>query len=192
MTKTKSSIRYPEVDLNEDEDANESQQASEDASMGENDEDEEEEEEGEDDEFFDVLDVLDGRGKLEEDSDEESGARPRIDVQNPTEAIDADEDGEDEDDDAENDASADSEDDEPMDTSPEALNNLQNFISALDPAGKKRKAPTDETSTVPRKRRLIKERTEAGAENEFRAQSSGSSMCNDKPACSLDTNSIID
>jgi U3 small nucleolar RNA-associated protein 14 len=56
---------------------------------------------------------------------------------------------------------------------------LGNFISALEPS-KKRKPPTDEDpapadADAPRtwKRRIIKERTEAGPENEFGAQATG-------------------
>ena len=59
---------------------------------------------------------------------------------------------------------------------PEALDQLNDFVSNLDVTSKKRKA-IDEvgpSADVPaRKRRLVKERTEAGAENEFRARSSG-------------------
>jgi U3 small nucleolar RNA-associated protein 14 len=65
------------------------------------------------------------------------------------------------------------------DPSPEALASLQNFISALEPS-RKRKAPADGDSAPAdakapwaQKRRIFKERTEAGPENEFGAQASG-------------------
>ena len=56
---------------------------------------------------------------------------------------------------------------------------LQDFVSKLDVTSKKRKAAEDpnevsaSTDTRAPKRRLVQERTEAGAENEFRARSSG-------------------
>ena len=59
---------------------------------------------------------------------------------------------------------------------PEALDVLDSFVSNLDVASTKRKATTEDPSEVDtraRKRRLVKERTEAGAENEFRTRSSG-------------------
>jgi len=61
----------------------------------------------------------------------------------------------------------------------QALASLDNFISTLEPS-KKRKVPTDEDSMLvdadalrTRKRRIIEERTEAGPENEFSAQTIG-------------------
>ncbi|KXN84966.1 hypothetical protein AN958_11811 [Leucoagaricus sp. SymC.cos] len=65
---------------------------------------------------------------------------------------------------------------------PEASEELQKFIWGLDTSAKKRKA--DEAASADdstkdsrsRKRRLIAERTEAGAEDEFRAHASGSKL----------------
>ncbi|KIJ34524.1 hypothetical protein M422DRAFT_263301 [Sphaerobolus stellatus SS14] len=64
-------------------------------------------------------------------------------------------------------------------TDDEALNNLDAFVSSLD-RGKKRKAEDDDAQpkdvgSVPRKRRLLKARTEAGAENEFGAHAASGS-----------------
>lgn len=62
-------------------------------------------------------------------------------------------------------------DDEEM---PDALDHLKEFVSNLDVTSTKRKAtedPSEVGASTARKRRL--ERTEAGAENEFRARSSG-------------------
>jgi U3 small nucleolar RNA-associated protein 14 len=63
---------------------------------------------------------------------------------------------------------------------PEALDILDNFVSNLDVTSRKRKATEDlkngvgpNADTRARKRRSVMERTEAGAENEFRARSSG-------------------
>ena len=59
---------------------------------------------------------------------------------------------------------------------PEALDQLNDFISTLDVTSKKRKTAEDldaSTDTRARKRRLAKKKTEAGFENEFRARSSG-------------------
>jgi U3 small nucleolar RNA-associated protein 14 len=65
----------------------------------------------------------------------------------------------------------------------EALDHLNDFVSNLDVTSTKRKATEDPSevgaSTRARKRRLVKERTAAGAENdlnEFRTRSSGISL----------------
>lgn len=57
-----------------------------------------------------------------------------------------------------------------------ALEQLNDFVSNLDVTSRKRKVADNEvgaSTDTPRKRRLVEERTEAGAENEFRARSSG-------------------
>ncbi|KAH9950956.1 Utp14-domain-containing protein [Amylocystis lapponica] len=185
-----SGVRFAEVDLNEDEDA----QAS--AHSKDSDSDEEEEEEGDPDEFIDVLDIMDGKG--EADDGEELGKveverKQSRRVQKNTKAVaqqlhrDKDEEEEDEDDihsaeEASSDVSeeytdhhisaSDAEDDR-EDAS--ALQNLEQFVTSLD-AGQKRKAPDDDDADAPapvRKRRILKERTEAGAENEFAAHVGG-------------------
>lgn len=62
---------------------------------------------------------------------------------------------------------------------PEALDQLNDFVSQLDVTAKKRKAPEEDAAAAgrsevrARKRRQTKEKTEAGEENEFRALSSG-------------------
>lgn len=137
------------------------------------DSDSELEEEGEPDEFFDVLDILDGRTEPLGD-DEPPTAPPR---QNETSHAPSDNEEEADDD----------EDDQDMDPEPEdqlvpsddeadvgALQNLGRLISNLDSSGK-RKTPEGEGAAVaednaPRKKRkLLKECNEAGAENEFAA-----------------------
>jgi U3 small nucleolar RNA-associated protein 14 len=155
-------------------------------------EEEEEEEEGDDDEFFDVLDVLDGRGDIGTGSGDESAAKPKsaqastsqVDAEPPTyeemeqdEGEDSEEDSEEEDDDEpqDQDMTFDPSDDE---EAPEALDQLNDFVSSLDVTAKKRKAPEEDGASTSadaraRKRRFLKERTEAGDENEFRARSSG-------------------
>ena len=70
------------------------------------------------------------------------------------------------------------------DTAPEALDELQSFISSLSPLSKKHKASdgADTSSNVlversqKQWRLFLKECTEAGAENEFHAQQSGMSL----------------
>jgi U3 small nucleolar RNA-associated protein 14 len=54
-------------------------------------------------------------------------------------------------------------------------NEFIDLVDALDVASKKRKAENEVAAgtDTPRKRRLVEETTEAGAENEFRARSSG-------------------
>ena len=157
------------------------------------DEDDEMEEEGNDDEFIDVLDVLDGKGEVDNGGDLGTVVKGRTNDSGTTEwdneggsgGEDHDEEeGEDEDDnEEEGDSDADDQlavsPSESEDAPPEALDHLQNFISTLDPSSKKRKAPAgddtlpDDEGARTRKRRMIKERTEAGVENEFRAQTAG-------------------
>lgn len=139
--------------------------------------DSEVEEEGEPDEFFDVLDILDGRA--DPLSDEEPPAAPSIEKQashaspgeDEEEEEEADDDGDDQDMDlGPRDQLAPSDDGADVD----ALQNLGQFISNLDSSAK-RKISEDEGAAVtednvPRKKRkLLKERNEAGAENEFAA-----------------------
>ncbi|KAF8510410.1 Utp14-domain-containing protein [Hysterangium stoloniferum] len=158
--KSKSAVRFAEVDLDEEVQPGVH-------SDGSSQEGEDEEEEGDSDEFLDVLDVLDGRGELDlgDDSEEADGdgdedeegeegeevTKPRrnVGIQDPFAPSD----------------------DEPM-SDEEALDNLDAFVSKLE-YGTKRKAEEatdkaeDEALNVPRKRRMIQERTEAGAEGEF-------------------------
>ena len=144
-------VRFAEVDLNEDDEDMEKNSS----------EKSEDEESGEDEEFIDVLDILDGRANVE---DTEEGSDASKAVQHHNEDI------------------LPSDDDE---TLPEALDELHNFISALDTtAPKKRKAPDSDAppsqidSERSRKHRRValKERTEAGPENEFHPSSSGMSL----------------
>lgn len=136
--------------------------------------DSEVEEDGEPDEFFDVLDILDGRA--DPLSDDEPPPAPSR--QNETSHVSSDEEEEEMDD---------SEDDQDMAPEPEdqfmpsdneadvdALQNLGQFISNLDSSTKRKTSEDDGTivaeDNVPRKKRkLLKEQNEAGAENEFAA-----------------------
>lgn len=186
-SKRKASVRFADVDLDEDEDMD----------QGSKSDDEDEEEEGDDDEFIDLLDVLDGKGEVDMGSDTED--TPKLPSQPPREAdedFSADEEHgsrkSDREDDSEGGSGSDvASEDEKMEVefsgdededSPEALEELQNFVSKLDPtSSKKRKAPGDGDSSVgtdtrARKRRLVKERTEAGAEDEFHARAAGSKL----------------
>ncbi|KAI0334039.1 Utp14-domain-containing protein [Cubamyces sp. BRFM 1775] len=189
-------VRFAEVDLDEDEDGAKSdaqaEEASQNGEVNEDDEDDEdEEEEGDPSEFIDVLDVLDGRGDPE--SEDERGEVEREGVQKvpaSRKALDADE--EDEEMDSEEEGSSDEEDEEEGEDEEDeemisasdaeeegddsALLSLETFVTGLD-AGQKRKAPDDEDGKEneeakrARKRRLLPERTEVGAENEFVASS---------------------
>lgn len=179
--KKTSGVRFAEVDLNEDESADEAPAAEAGSSS-----EEEEEEEGDSDEFIDVLDVLDGRG--EPDLGEDEGkASVRKDSAGRTEHEAEDEEMEEDEDegDEEGQEYGEDEDDENVveeegmdlsadeaDESPEALDSLGKFISSLD-TGTKRKAEGAELEAPRRKRRVIQERTEAGAENEFAANVTG-------------------
>ncbi|KAF9564953.1 Utp14-domain-containing protein [Agrocybe pediades] len=187
--KGKSAVRFAEVDLNEDEDMDSDEGGKQNASGSES-EEEEEEEEGDDDEFIDLLDVLDGKGEIDMGSDDESkrDERPTASTSKSAESgededMEEDEHGSEEEEDEDEDeemeiAPSDDED------APEALDQLNDFVSGLDVSAKKRKAPEDETNDnttgeprTTRKRRLItKEKTEAGEENEFRAHTSGAKL----------------
>ncbi|RPD64660.1 Utp14-domain-containing protein [Lentinus tigrinus ALCF2SS1-7] len=189
------SVRFAEVDLNEDSD---DQDDEEDAEMSEgSEEEEEEEEEGDPSEFIDVLDVLDGRGEPEdednmghiEEQDRLRGKAGRVGADPGSEDEDEDMDDEDagseedeeEDDDDEGDHLVSASEDEEGGGGDVALQELETFVSGLD-AGQKRKAPgEDETADTDgasraRKRRVLPERTEAGVENEFAAALSGGKL----------------
>ncbi|KAG6818499.1 hypothetical protein H0H93_004542 [Arthromyces matolae] len=185
-SRKKQSVRFADVDLNEDEDSHEGKRTARDN----DDDDEEEEEEGDSDEFIDVLDVLDGRGEVYYGSDDEASAQPkRIGAHDGSHEADDEEAMEEDESDEEMDAEdAVSEDEEnsaflPSDAEegePSALDDLQDFISTLDTTSKKRKV-TDDSATgserTKKQRKLaLKERTEAGVENEFRAHTSGTKL----------------
>jgi len=126
-------------------------------------------EDGDSDEFLDVLDVLDGRGKpdlgdddAQDQSDEEEGEE------------------EEEGDEEMGDAFAPSDLEEQPDG--DALDHLGTFVSQLEP-GKKRKAdePSEDAAAngagpPTRKRRMLKERTEAGVEGEFGVHAASGSI----------------
>ena len=135
------------------------------------------ESDGDDDEFLDVLDVLDGRGDPDFGDESDGDIRGGKDPENES---GGDEDEEEEDGDEEEDEEEDGEmnrafapSDAEQQSDEEALDNLDAFVSKLEP-GKKRKAedePSDaavSAGVAPKpKRRMLKERTEAGVENEF-------------------------
>jgi len=175
-------VRFAEVDLNEDED--------EDLQPNGGDDSDEEEEEGDDDDFIDLLDVLDGKGDIDMGSDDDKAAVSRADsLEEGGSELQRDEQSGEEDSEVESDEEAAAEDENMAfvpsedDEALEALDQLQQFVSGLDVTSKKRKAPED-SSVAPnaearaRRRRLTKERTEAGDENEFRAHSSGGQYFN--------------
>jgi U3 small nucleolar RNA-associated protein 14 len=176
----KHEVQFTEVNL--DEDVNSLSDTSEKSDS--------EEEEGDSAEFIDVLAVFDGKGEADDGSDSGGGVKQEVrgkpqmlkaNEENMSEDGDEDEEQSDHDDDeSHEDAIVLSGSEGEEDPSPEALASLENFISTLDPS-RKRKAPVDDDNGTPvdtdasriRKRRMIKERTEAGLENEFGAQGSG-------------------
>ncbi|KAL4070303.1 Utp14 protein-domain-containing protein, partial [Scleroderma citrinum] len=135
-------------------------------------------------EFFDVLDVFDGKADVdnEEDTLPKSGQRSQAQDSCREDAISEEEWGgvdnescDSEEDEDESDGSAahdfqvsvsDSED-----ASPEALADLENFLSTLDPADSLKRKADGEPALESRnkKRRMLPERTEAGEESEFGA-----------------------
>ncbi|KAK0194413.1 Utp14-domain-containing protein [Armillaria mellea] len=174
-TKMRPVVRFADVDLNEDE------VMAEEAKDG-SDEDEDEDEGGEDDEFIDVLDILDGRGEPDNGTDNEaqpSSSKKSLPL-TPARALenvegrDTDEEEEEEEPDDEDPFTPSDEDE----AAPDALENLQNFISTLETSSKKRKPSAEDlpVDVPPRKRRILKERTEAGEENEFRTHGAGSKL----------------
>ncbi|EFI28742.1 small nucleolar ribonucleoprotein complex subunit Utp14 [Coprinopsis cinerea okayama7 len=197
--KKERSVRFAEVDLNEDDEppAQEKEESDEDE-----DEDEDEEEEGDPDEFIDLLDVLDGKGEIDMPSDEEGASKSSPQPSKSQSKLDMDDDfdmeegvgekGEDEEDEDEDEEDGDDdEEDEEGDEGEEEfqitasddeadegnLDNLQSFVEALDTTAQKRKADEDPSaSQQKRKRRLIQEQTETGAEDEFRVNASGSKL----------------
>ena len=187
------------MDLNED--VEEDAPPALDEQEGSEDDSEEEEEEGEPDEFIDVLDVLDGRGEPYMSDDEsskpskeaapsqktlvgeDSDSKDNEEVGSGGESEDDEEDDEDEDvgGDGDEDVEVDEEnaisasEDEDVDT--DALDKLDAFVSSLETASK-RKAGDDDTlskdnTSIPKKRKLQPERTEAGLESEFGAKLAG-------------------
>ncbi|KAG7442817.1 Utp14-domain-containing protein [Guyanagaster necrorhizus] len=176
-TKAKPSVRFTDVDLNEDVDEDMGGDGKEKDGS-----DVEEDEEGEDDEFIDVLDMLDGRGETDNGTDTEaqlSSSKTAM-PSTPSRAHENVEGGgndeeEKEDEEDEEDPFTPSDEDE---AAPEALENLQNFVSTLDTSLKKRKPSAEDlpVDAPPRKRRILKERTEAGEENEFRTHGTGSKL----------------
>ncbi|KAI0640105.1 Utp14 protein-domain-containing protein [Trametes polyzona] len=193
-------VRFAEVDLNEDSDEEAAQvgggDISEEEDEGDSEEDEDEEEAGDPSEFIDVLDVLDGRGEPESEEDhgevereadsaktlhrrKSKGDADQDEENDSGESSDRSEDEDEEDDsEDEDDRMASASEDEDAEEDDTALQELENFVSGLD-AGQKRKAPDEDDGKDgdegkrARKRRLLPERTELGAENEFAAAPGG-------------------
>ena len=127
---------------------------------------------------------MDGRGEpdLEDDQDNARGeqstrSRAKLDEDVEDEMEEAGYDDEDEDEDEEESGEDEEQDgmisaSEVEDDGETALQDLESFVSGLD-AGQKRKAPDDEEAETgtdakrSRKRRILRERTETGLENEF-------------------------
>ncbi|PPQ67949.1 hypothetical protein CVT26_005829 [Gymnopilus dilepis] len=186
--KNKSGAKQVEIDLNEDDDM----EPQDDLDAGDNSEHDADEEEYEEmlqeagDEVIDLVDVLDGKGGFNVDSDEEGEEQQEASTSAPKpSAREEESEAEDEEEGPEEEENVSQEEQMDVDIAPsddeeipEALDQLQDFVSGLDVTAKKRKAsdedPTPEART--RKRRPIAEKTEAGEENEFRARSSGSKL----------------
>ena len=155
--------------------------------------DSEVEEEGEPDEFFDVLDILDGRA--DPLSDEEPPAAPSREKKASNASSDEDEEEEERDDDGDYQDMDLGLGDQLMPSDQEAdvdaLQNLGQFISNLDSSAKRKTSEHEGAAVaeqnVPRKKRkLLKERNEAGAENEFAASGKLDSDLCSIPFCSDD------
>ena len=194
MLDAKKSVHF-EVDLNEDEDGLQSAASSKGSDGGKDEDDEEEEEEsGEDDEFIDVLDVLDGKGEAYIDDDDETSSKKdkiketrgrndkflrdteegleRKESEEEREEI-SEEESEEEEDESEEEQQISGDE---MDADLNALDSLGNFVSQLE-TSVKRKAEEEKEEIVPqaskKKRKLLKDVTEAGVESEFGARAAG-------------------
>ena len=185
-----------EVDLNEDSDVHSGSSRSVSGSE-EDEDDEMEMDEESTGEFFDVLDVFDGRADVEDDQNSPPKVDKKLqNVQTKVEdegewrgTEDADvgmsgeesgeedgeeaEDGDDDENEDDEDSAVDEDDElrisasDSEDPSPEALADLETFLSNLDPTAPHKRRPDQVTEPGPTKRRRIADRTEAGEENEF-------------------------
>jgi U3 small nucleolar RNA-associated protein 14 len=157
--------------LNEDSDAVVSDAAS--ADKLEEDEDEEMED-GDAENFFDILEVFDGKADAEDDAPAKQAPEKIKDpISNSSgEGSELEDDRMSEDDHGEEEDAVSASEDE---ASPEALAELENFLSKLDPAEDKKRKSNDVSTTQSalKKRRLMQERTEAGTEGEFGVSAGG-------------------
>lgn len=197
-------MRFAEVDLNEDEEDVPEQEQSVSGSDSDDEEEEEEEGEPDEFiDVLDILDGRgepeneDDAGEVKkEDALRRKGTKAITSSQQDSDEYEDEHESQNEDEDMVDDARSAGSDNEDSDSealqdeesdhhisasdveddieNPDALANLQTFLTSLD-AGQKRKAPTDGTTTEqdaekrPKKRRFLQEKTEAGAENEFAA-----------------------
>jgi U3 small nucleolar RNA-associated protein 14 len=126
-----------------------------------------------------VLDVFDGRA---DDSSEEalpanhaqaesqgSGLSANTDV-NEENDTEAEEDGREEEEEPDSMLSANE------DVNPSALEGLEKFVSSLETSKKRKRDSNATNNSLPRKRRVMEERTAAGIEGEFTAVASGTSV----------------
>lgn len=168
--KGKITVSLAEVNLDEDEEMD--HQRSEDSE-----EEMDEEEVGDDGQFMNLVDILDGKG-----ADNNNETNPKVkdnqlftgNHQNNEESqSEEDEEEVDDDDQEEEMAFVPSENEE----GPNALEQLQTFVTKLEVTARKRKAldgaGVEHKEKRARKRRLLQEKTEAGEENEFNVRSSG-------------------
>lgn len=114
-----------------------------------------------------------------EDLHEEEDAEEEMAVDEDAGSSEDDEDEEGEDDEEEDDAEPiqiTASDDEDNDLNEDALSNLQTFVSSLDtvtPQKRKAQGDGDAAAPAPKRRTTIREKTEAGVEDEFRIDTSG-------------------
>lgn len=174
-----SNVRFADVNLDENEVQSEGKIDS---------AEEDDDEDGQDGEFIDVLDVLDGRGEPYDNANVPETPTPKATFTGK----DEDEVGDEEDDDEDLDMNDDFAPDE-EEVLPEALDELENFVSNLSSTPQKRSLDGVDVASVdlrPRKRRMLNERTDSGLESEFRARNSGmgtySFYSNPQNLCSID------
>lgn len=132
------------------------------------------EETGDARDYVNVLDVFDGRA---DDSTEEALPANRAHAESPGSGSSANIDvNEENDTEAEEDAREEDEPDSMLsadeDVNPSALEGLEKFVSSLETSKKRKGDSNTENNPLPRKRRLMEERTAVGVEGEFTAVAS--------------------
>ncbi|KAH6911086.1 Utp14-domain-containing protein [Coprinopsis sp. MPI-PUGE-AT-0042] len=169
-------VRFADVDLNEDDDVPIQQQKDSGKKR----------KSGDDDEFIDLLGVLDGKGEIDMPSDDEptTGDSPKPTTARIDQNSDVEMEGEEEEDEEDDDEVSGDEDiritasDDEDDLAKGNLDDLQSFVESLDIKSQKRKADDEGQPVQRRKRRMIREVTETGAEDEFRVTTSGDAKLN--------------
>jgi U3 small nucleolar RNA-associated protein 14 len=153
-------IDSPEIDDNDDDNSMDSEEI------------------GDTRDYINVLDVFDGRA---DDSTEEALPANHAHVESQGSGLSANTDvNEENDTEAEEGAREEEESDSMLsadeDVNPSALEGLEKFVTSLETSKKRKGDSNSASNSLPRKRRLMEERTAVGIEGEFTAVASGTSV----------------